>query len=178
MTAMQYYFKPVLPHILLALVLCLTAAGAWSAETPPADSQAQTAQDVQALHEMINGFRQHEGPQHAWVAIISVLAVFGTPVMFVALGLWSKHKRQQMIHQTISQMVEKGLQIPPELLRDEKTHEPRSALHKGVIMTAVGLGMLCLFLVLNIKPGIGISFIPLFLGLAYLLIWRIEKPRI
>jgi hypothetical protein len=73
--------------------------------------------------------------------------------------------------------VSKGMQIPPELLLHERSLEPRSALHKGVIMTAVGLGMLCLFLVLNIKPGIGISFIPLFLGLAYLLIWKIEKPR-
>jgi hypothetical protein len=172
--AMQLYIKNLLPSVVLGLVLCLFAAGVLADTAGPGISAA--GQDVQSLHDMVHGFRQDHN-SHGPAAIISVLLIFGAPVLFVALGLWFRYKQQQLIHKTISEMVSKGMQIPPQLLQHEKFHEPRSALHKGVVMTALGVGLLCLFLLLGSKAGIGASCIVLFLGFAFLLIWRMEKPR-
>ena len=48
--------------------------------------------------------------------ILSVLAVFGSPVAILSLFFYFRHRRNKMFHETLRAMVEKGVPIPPELL--------------------------------------------------------------
>jgi len=112
------------------------------------------------------------------VALLAVILVFGTPVIIVIAILIHKARRTQAIHDTVVRLAEKGLPIPPELFVDRRTEDPRSSLHKGVILVAVGVGLTIFFLTLPDRRGPwGVGLIPLLIGIGYLIVWRLEDKR-
>ena len=115
------------------------------------------------------------------VALISVIMVFSTPIIIVIAILMHKAQRTRRIHETVVKLAEKGLPIPPDLFVDTRPEDPRSPLHTGVVLVAVGIGLTVFFLTLpdrNAPWGVGL--IPLLIGVGYLLVWclegRKEKP--
>lgn len=107
------------------------------------------------------------------------LGVFAMIVTIVALGVGQKLKRNKLFHETLRMMIEKGQPIPPELLqRQEAAARPRSDLRTGLVFIAVGLGLLLMSLVGN-TPGMvrGVAFIPMLMGAAFLIAWKIESKK-
>jgi hypothetical protein len=88
-----------------------------------------------------------------------------------------------MLHETVRLMVEKGVAIPPELLAKPERKAPlriRNDARRGWILVGVGVGMLCLALFgsRHGPPTLGVlGFIPLFLGLAFLMISKVERKN-
>jgi hypothetical protein len=112
------------------------------------------------------------------VALLSVVLVFGTPVIIVIAILMHKARRTQRIHETVLRLAEKGLPIPPDLFVDKPPEDMRSSLHKGVVLIAVGLGLTIFFLTIperNVPWGVGM--IPLLIGVGYLIVWRLESRK-
>jgi hypothetical protein len=112
------------------------------------------------------------------VALLSVILVFGTPVIIVIAILMHKARRTQRIHETVLRLAEKGLPIPPDLFVDKPPEDMRSSLHKGVVLIAVGLGLTIFFLTIperNVPWGVGM--IPLLIGVGYLIVWRLESRK-
>ncbi len=115
--------------------------------------------------------------------IIAILAVFGMPVAIVGMFFYFRHRKNKMLHETLRAMVEKGVPIPPELLREQDVDQPMSGqtgasshlmrqrldLRNGLILVAVGAGVT----ILAGKPGL----IVLFIGIAMLISAMIERKR-
>jgi len=106
------------------------------------------------------------------------------PIVAIVGGLIYKWNLEAARHETIRRLVEKGQPIPPELLpRGQRGDAPlardvRSPLRHGIKLVAVGVGLALMFLVM--QPGSwlwSIGMVPLCLGLAYLLIWKLEAGR-
>lgn len=98
--------------------------------------------------------------------------VFACPVAIVAVILWYRHRRNAMLHKTLAAMIDKGVPIPPELLHPEQPR--RSDLRRGVILIALGLGIVVFFLGQKDNAW-GLGFIPLLIGVGYLITWKMEQ---
>ncbi len=134
------------------------------------------------LHEfLIERERLHlENPHVDWNGILGIIAVFSMPIIIVALVAFFSFRQKQVLHGTLSKMVEKGMEIPPQLLEPKKKtrgRRPNADLRYGIILCAIGFGVILVFMV-NQKEGWSLGLIPLFIGVAYLLLWKLEgKPR-
>lgn len=110
------------------------------------------------------------------IPIVAIVACFGAPIIIVGLLVWLRYKRRQLIHQSISVMVEKGVEIPPHLF-DEEKRQPGSAMRRGLVLVGVGFGIILFFLFNGEYEGVGIGFIPLMIGVAYLVVWKLENRQ-
>jgi len=115
-----------------------------------------------------------------------LLIVFGCPVAIVGLVAYFRARKQKQLHDTLRIMIEKGVPIPPELLRPpitagevseaDKDNDPRTALRQGLFLIALGLGV-CIWLWIKSSDSWGLGFIPLLIGLSFLAEWRIESAK-
>jgi hypothetical protein len=111
------------------------------------------------------------------IPIIAIVMGCSIPIVIVGLGLYFRHRKNIVLHETVRTMVDKGVPIPPEMFKSDEnaspfaggTKRPRNDLRTGLIMTCMGVGMV-LFIG---KPG----WIVLFLGVAFLLIASFEKKN-
>ena len=111
------------------------------------------------------------------VGALAIVLVFGMPVMIVVAVLYWAYRRRRLAHETVNQFLASGKDIPPEVL-DNLFHEqaPRNNLHKGLVMTGLGVGVFLCFALIGSMKAASVGLIPLFIGLAQLLIWKLERP--
>ncbi|HEY5894183.1 MAG TPA: DUF6249 domain-containing protein [Chthoniobacterales bacterium] len=113
--------------------------------------------------------------------VIIVAIVFACPVFLIALILGYRVWKNRQLHKTIQTLVEKGQPIPQELLAtsgkaigSKPPPSNKSDRRKGIIWTCVGGGLTMFFLLSDGPKGLG--FIPLAIGIGYLLVAKFA-PR-
>ena len=112
------------------------------------------------------------------LALLAVVLLFGAPVIIVIAILVHRARRTQVIHDTVVRLAEKGLPVPPELFVDRRPEDPRSSLHKGIILVMVGIGLTVFFLTMpDRRAPWGVGVIPLLIGIGYLIVWKLEQKR-
>jgi len=111
-------------------------------------------------------------------APLIVFIVFACPVAIIGVILFYRHRRNQALHKTLAAMIDKGVPIPPELLRPETPPEkpPRDDLRGGLVLVGVGLGLI-LFLLAMHNHAWGVGFIPLLIGVGRLIAWKLAKKN-
>ncbi|MFT7460298.1 MAG: hypothetical protein ACI909_002986, partial [Planctomycetota bacterium] len=112
----------------------------------------------------------------ALIPLTAIVVVFGTPIMIVAAVLFFSYRKKRLMHDTIDKYVTSGKDIPPEVLKGlQKDVTPKSNLQRGVVMSGIGLGMIACFGIMGGIEAAALGLIPLFIGLAQLLIWKLEN---
>jgi hypothetical protein len=109
--------------------------------------------------------------------VIIVGIVFFSFAFVVGMFLYMRHRRQRMLHETLRSMIEKGVPIPPELLSSgDRNVAPRtrSDLRIGLMMIGTGVGLLIFIRDVNGGPK-NVGWIPVLIGVAFLITWFIEK---
>ena len=108
-------------------------------------------------------------------AIVGEVVVFGCPVLIVAVMVFGRYRRAQLLHDTLRAMVEKGSAIPPELLVPPKP--PANDFRTGVLLISLGVGLMGLLATHAGKGAWGIALVPLMLGVGYLAVAKLgTKP--
>jgi hypothetical protein len=109
---------------------------------------------------------------------ITMLTVFGAPVLIVAVIMLINYAKSRSLHRTVQTMVEKGQPIPAALLAPPAVPRPRSDLRRGIILVMVGLGI-GVFLAINDSgdSSWSVGAIPFLIGVGYLLVWKLEKKK-
>ena len=101
----------------------------------------------------------------------------------VGLVAYFRARKQKQLHETLRAMIEKGVPIPPELLRsptpagdasEAERDDPRTALRQGLFLVALGVGI-CVWLLIESSDSWGLGFIPFLIGVSFLAEWRLEK---
>ena len=114
------------------------------------------------------------------IPIFGIIFTFSTPVIIVGIVLYISYRKRRLTHDTINKYLETGKDIPEKLLQNmfkETTPETSSHLHRGAVMVGLGIGVfLCIYIMGTIKAA-SIALIPLFIGIAQLLIWMLEKNK-
>jgi Domain of unknown function (DUF6249) len=150
----------------LALSMLCTAASASLAQGVPEGVSAAVVDS-----------RAHDGigQSEALVAILVPLGSVGAFVMLVCAGFYASYRRDQIRHQTIRAVLERGGEIPSELLRPPAP--PRTDLRRGILLIATGGGLMIVLRALVPEPRLWTAgLVPVLLGLGYLLVWKIEPP--
>jgi hypothetical protein len=112
------------------------------------------------------------------VEIIVPVAFFACVAVIGALGLvgYSRHTAQR--HQTLRAMVEKGMQIPPELLGQAKRPpSPASDRRRGILLICAGIGIIGFLVLAGGKDGASLGLIPILIGIGYLIVARLDGRR-
>lgn len=110
------------------------------------------------------------------VLFISIAAV----LVFAA---WFRHRTQTGLQQTIRTAMDKGVQLTPEVIESlgQPKARPDSDLRRGLVSLAIGAGFAAFAFILNeedaIRPLLAISAFPFAVGLAYLVMWRLDERR-
>ena len=144
-------------------------------------TQDEKEQIQSALSEIEEGIEidvaTKTGFFYAILAIMAVSFTLGLPVIVIVIILYYKHRKRRQRDAVIEKFINSGKDVPAELLASWELHpdESGSRLHQGSKLIAVSLG-LYLFLHFSVGPDVAlIAAIPLFLGIARLIIWKISQ---
>ncbi len=120
----------------------------------------------------------------AWLAVpivfIVFLAIFGMPVLIVAVILYFSFSRNRAMHKTVRMMVEKGQPVPESLLNPPPVVRQRSDLRRGIKWMLWGVGVMIFFGACNDWEGgaWSLGIIPFLIGVAYIIFWRLDLRQI
>lgn len=119
---------------------------------------------------------EQDNPGELAVAMLAIIFIFGSPIMIVAAVLYWAYRRRRLTHDTINQYLASGKEIPPQIMEAMlNERRPKNNLQKGLALSGTGLGIFLCFLLIGSTAAASFGLIPLFIGLAQLLIWKLEK---
>lgn len=146
------------------------------------------ADDVEDLRRALEDVRRlkrgggDHGPEdNAYVSdivpgVVAIVLLFGGPIVIVAIVSYNNRRKRQMVHQTIDGIIAQGREVPVELLDAlDKGQNAKSRLARGTVSVGLGLGLGAMLLATAGPEVASIGLIPLFIGLAHLLVWKLEK---
>jgi hypothetical protein len=144
-------------------------------ETESDDGSADSGFRINIDTDHDNGM----GVQQAAIAMLAISLIFGTPILVVIAVLYAGYRKRRLVQETISQYLASGKDVPAEIL--ESIHgggdKPKSYLQKGFVMVGAGVGIFLCFAIMGEIGIASLGVIPLFIGLAQILIWKLEKPE-
>lgn len=114
------------------------------------------------------------------IVAITMLTIFGAPVLIVAFIMYFGFSKSRMQHRTVRMLAEKGQPIPPELLAPPAPAvKQRSDMRRGIVLVMVGIGLMVCFGAWNDWEGgaWALGVIPFVIGLGYLLVWKLEGDK-
>ncbi len=107
------------------------------------------------------------------VAILAILLIFGAPVwILLVVFVFGARKRKQKM-QLIQMYLDSDKDVPQQVL--ETFGQPTSSFRSGVMLSAVGLGILAAFSAAGDESVGALGLIPLFIGIAKLVYWFLEE---
>lgn len=109
------------------------------------------------------------------VEIVVPLALFLTILLVVISTLVLRYRRHAQTQETLRLMIEKGAEIPPELLTPPVSQY--GDLRRGLILMGAGLSLAIL---IGLVEGFGdgswaVGLVPAFIGAGYLIVWRYSQ---
>ena len=157
-------------------------SAATEASASPEASVAPAAKQNTASSSDIDGLKaKKEAPKNSrtmgglFVLLNSNLVPL-SPYIAAAVIVWlivaAKMARRKLTHETIRLMIEKGQPIPPELFLDPK--KPHNDLRTGVVLIAVGIGIMAFYHASHIDNVSTLGLIPLLMGIGYIVVWKIQ----
>src|SRR2546423_13874387 len=114
------------------------------------------------------------------IVAITMLTIFGAPVLIVALIMYFGFSKSRATHRTIRMLAEKGQPIPAGLLAPPTPAvRQRSDMRRGVVLAMIGVGvMLFLGAVNDWEGGVwSLGLIPFLIGAGYLIVWKLEGSK-
>lgn len=105
------------------------------------------------------------------VPLMGMVFVIG----LVLVVLEYRHRRERQLHETVARLAEKGLPVPPELFATQSA--PKSRLLGALTLIGLGIGLIVFFLASG-GDNWGVGAIPLAIGLAQLLAWKLGQAKV
>lgn len=113
------------------------------------------------------------------VPIFAILFTFGSPVLVIALLLLFSYRKRKQRDALVEKFINAGKDVPPEVLATFNDNAVSgNNLQRGLILSGIGSG---LFLFLGMLVGWGVAsvaLIPLCIGIARLLIWKLSEQQV
>ena len=113
------------------------------------------------------------------IAKMGIVATFGTPILIVLIICFFDTRNKALMFGTIDKAIEAGTEIPPSVLQAiEKPAKQISSLKRGLVWCGLGIGVLVAWSLFRNFNEASLGFIPLFVGIAYLISARLEPDVI
>jgi len=119
------------------------------------------------------------GPEVAFGVLVPILAIslsLGGPIIIVAIVLYASYRKRKQRLELIAKFVDSNREIPQEILNSlDAASAVRNDLRSGLLAMGSGIGVLvALGLLAGWEVG-ALGLIPFFIGLARLLVWKLER---
>jgi hypothetical protein len=142
------------------------------------EEKVEISADLEDLLDFGGGINDGMGFGQTLVASLAIVLLFGMPIILVAIFLYSGYKKRRLVRDMVHEFVASGQAVPPEVWEGLAAEtNPRSNLHKGMILVGVGAGIFACFALMGEFDAAYLALIPLFIGAAQLLIWLFERRK-
>ncbi len=143
-----------------------------------------------------------DAPWLAGLVFFAVALFFAVPLLIVIAVVWYKMRRARMMNDTMVRLAERGVVPPPGAIEALAGNKPEAAeramvsaapiaeqakiasrraawsdLRKGIVMLAVGLGLMFWSMLDDGSPN-GFGLVLMFVGIGYIVLWRFEERQI
>jgi len=138
--------------------------------------QSVSAQDINAggMSEYEKWQQESDSWLDALIPIVAIVFVFGAPVLIVATVMLIGYRKKRLQHATLDKFIDSGQPVPAELLASLQSNTSKNGQQKGVMYGLVGIGVGLAGWLMH-SSGIGaLGIIILFVGIAHLLIGKLE----
>jgi large-conductance mechanosensitive channel len=103
------------------------------------------------------------------------------PFLFIIVVLFiqarARNRESQRRYDIYMKSIEMGQSVPEHFFDEPKKSNAPSNLKKGILWLVIGLGIVISFLVMNEKDGLIVGIIPGFVGIGYLMVHKLDKPK-
>ncbi|MDP4240503.1 MAG: DUF6249 domain-containing protein [Bacteroidota bacterium] len=139
---------------------------------------------MQLEQEKLDVERKKIEAEHPDALPLSSFAIFMIcllPFLFVAviigLNVRAKNAESKRRYDLYTKSLEMGQTVPENFFDEPKKANPSSNLKRGILWTAVGLGLLIYFIIDQKTNGLILGIVPTFVGIGYLLVHFLDKPK-
>jgi len=102
------------------------------------------------------------------------------PFLFAAVNIIgsirSKSAESKRRYDLYTKSLEMGQTVPEHFFDDQKK-DPTTNLKRGILWFVIGLALLISFIVMSQKEALIVGIVPTFVGIGYLLVHFLEKPK-
>jgi len=110
------------------------------------------------------------------IVLISILP-FVFVIIIIAVQVKAKKEESRRRYDLYTKSLEMGQAVPEHFFDEPKKANSASNLKKGILCLFIGLGVLISFIVLHNKSAMIFGIIPAFIGIGFLLVHFLEKPK-
>jgi hypothetical protein len=112
------------------------------------------------------------------IPMAAISFLFLTPLIIICTTAYLDFRKKNRMFNTIDKAIERGVEIPTLLLEAiDKPKRKASSLQRGLIWCGLGLGVLVAWTTYRNFNEASLGFIPLFIGIAYLILARLEPAQ-
>ena len=140
----------------------------------PPDVRAKL--DANQIADIVRRAQENQHPMSSAEDVIAPVSFFLCIVLVVGAVLFGRYRREKQLHETLRQMIERGVDIPPALLVPPQV-KPNDR-RRGIILISLGVGGSAFLALVTGGAGggaWGLGLVPAFLGAGYLLSSFLEK---
>lgn len=166
------------PVVSPAATNVIQASNTFASDEASPKTPAGTSESVRTGHRGMGFGTTLVAVLTAFVLPVTIVVVL--PVAIIAILVYSAHRRNKLLHENLRAMIDKGMPVTPELVESMKGKLPgaskpfnryvRARLLPGLLLTGVGAALM-----INGHSFGGPGLIVLFIGVAFLIVWLVER---
>ncbi len=134
-------------------------------------------QQMEVEKTKIEANSRNEMPLQGFHIFLIVMTPFVFVIVLIIIGSYSRNRDAQRRYELYQKSLELGQPLPEHFFEEPKKQHPSSNLKKGIIALAVGLALVLSYLVIGNKFILVAGIIPAFVGLGFLFVHYLEKPK-
>jgi hypothetical protein len=134
-------------------------------------------QEMELELQKIDALSKNDMPLKGYQIVLITMLPFLFVITIIGLVANSKNKDSVRRHNLYLKSIELGQTLPEHFFDEPKKQSSSSNLKKGIILIAVGLALVVSYLVMGHKILMIAGIIPAFIGIGFLLVHLLEKPK-
>ena len=123
-------------------------------------------------------------------AVLILLIIFGSMAACIIVPFWIRSQERIRVQETLRAAIESGQPMPTEMMENAARNinlrpapSPSRDLRTGIIWLGVGLGFVAMGIAMGYEDGdatipmVALAAFPVFIGLAFIALSFINKPK-
>jgi len=134
-------------------------------------------QELELKKKQIENEGRNDMPFSGFELVLICMLPFVFVVVIIAVQVRAKKEESRRRYDLYTKSLEMGQSVPDHFFDEPKKVNPISDLKKGILWLVVGIAILISFVVMHQKNGLIVGIVPTFVGIGYLLVHYLEKPK-
>ena len=134
-------------------------------------------QELELKKKQIENEGRNDMPFSGFELVLICMLPFVFVVVIIAVQVRAKKEESRRRYDLYTKSLEMGQSVPDHFFDEPKKVNPISDLKKGILWLVIGIAILISFVVMHQKNGLIVGIVPTFVGIGYLLVHYLEKPK-